>query len=214
MFTSLADSTDTAVAWMSGITGLVFLLIGLFLLVLVIAAVISALAHGDTTGGGKLLWIIFILWFPLFGAVAWFVVGKKGHLNRFLGIDKGRARHTLPSSVGQHSNVANGRNGGPGGAQAHPGDDRPGTDEDRLGEDDERPGAGGDRLSMRESLAVANEGRPGAREARPGADEDRIGMREVRPVAGDERFGMRVSRPRMGYGGPAIGHSQPEMGHA
>ncbi|GAA1453083.1 hypothetical protein GCM10009602_58190 [Nocardiopsis tropica] len=200
MFTSLADSTDTAVAWMGGITGLVFLLIGLFLLVLVIAAVISALVDGDTTGGGKLLWIIFIVWFPLFGAVAWFVVGKKGHLNRFLGIDKGRARHTVPSSVGQHSNVANGRNGGSGGAQAHPGEDRPGTDEDRPVTPEERHGA--------------DEDRSGAREARPGTDEDRLRMREVRPVAGDERLGMRVSRPRMGYGGPAIGHSQPEMGHA
>jgi len=111
MITSLADSSQTAIAWMSGITGLLFLLIGLALLVLVIAAVISALVDGDTTGGGKLLWIIFIIWFPLFGAVAWFVVGKKGHLNRFLGIDKGKARHTVPSSVGQHSNVAGDRGG-------------------------------------------------------------------------------------------------------
>ncbi|WP_017588010.1 PLD nuclease N-terminal domain-containing protein [Nocardiopsis ganjiahuensis] len=102
----LADNTSRTVAWMSGITGVLVLLALLALLVLVVAAVISALADGDTSGGGKLLWVIFIIWFPLFGAIAWFVVGKKGHLNRFLGIDKGRARHTVPSSVGQHSNVA------------------------------------------------------------------------------------------------------------
>jgi hypothetical protein len=214
MFTSLADSTDTAVAWMSGITGLVFLLIGLFLLVLVIAAVISALADGDTTGGGKLLWIIFILWFPLFGAVAWFVVGKKGHLNRFLGIDRGRARHTVPSSVGQHSNVANGRNGGTGGAEARPGEDRPGADEERPVTPEERHGAGEDRPGASEARPGADEDRLRMREVRPVAGDERFGMREVRPVAGDERLGMRVSRPRMGYGGPAIGHSQPEMGHA
>ncbi|MEU3020911.1 MULTISPECIES: PLD nuclease N-terminal domain-containing protein [unclassified Nocardiopsis] len=94
-----------AVAWMSGITGVLIGLVFLAIAVLVIVAIVSTLINSDTSGGGKLLWIIFILWFPLFGAVAWFVVGKKGHLNRFLGIDKGRARHTVPGSVGQHSNI-------------------------------------------------------------------------------------------------------------
>ncbi|MFE1166140.1 PLD nuclease N-terminal domain-containing protein [Nocardiopsis sp. NPDC058789] len=102
---SQMDSGERTFAWLSGITGVLFLLLFLAIAVLVIAAVISTLANGDTTGGGKLLWVIFILWFPLFGAVAWFVVGRKGHLNRFLGIDKGRARHTVPGSVGQHSNI-------------------------------------------------------------------------------------------------------------
>lgn len=102
----LADNTTRAVAWMSGITGVIVLLAFLAVLVLVVAAVISTLIDSDTSGGGKLLWVVFIVWFPLFGAIAWFVVGKKGHLNRFLGIDKGRARHTVPSSVGQHSDVA------------------------------------------------------------------------------------------------------------
>ncbi|MBR8741119.1 PLD nuclease N-terminal domain-containing protein [Nocardiopsis sp. MG754419] len=101
----LADNNDRAVAWLGGITGVLIGLVFLAIVLLVIAAVISALFDGDTSGGGKLLWVIFILWFPLFGAIAWFVVGRKGHLNRFLGIDKGRARHTIPSSVGQHSSV-------------------------------------------------------------------------------------------------------------
>lgn len=102
---SQMDSGERTFAWMSGITGVLFLLVFLAVAVLVITAVISTLANGDTTGGGKLLWILFILWIPLFGAVAWFVVGKKGHLNRFLGIDKGKARHTVPGSIGQHSNI-------------------------------------------------------------------------------------------------------------
>ncbi|WP_116247477.1 PLD nuclease N-terminal domain-containing protein [Nocardiopsis sp. FIRDI 009] len=105
MFTYLADTTDTAYTWATGIIGVIVLIIGLVLVVLLIAAVISTLIHRDTTAGGKLLWIIFELWFPLLGSVAWFVVGRKGHLNRFLGISKDRARHSAPS-VGQHSNIA------------------------------------------------------------------------------------------------------------
>ncbi|WP_017579398.1 PLD nuclease N-terminal domain-containing protein [Nocardiopsis valliformis] len=105
------DDVSPALAWLTGITGIIIGLIFLAVIVLVIAAVISALIDGDTSGGGKLLWVIFILWAPLFGAVAWFVVGKKGHFNRLLGIDKGRARHTVPTSVGQHSNVASDQTG-------------------------------------------------------------------------------------------------------
>lgn len=101
----LADTNGRTLAWMGGITGVLIGLVFLAVVVMVVAAVVSALANGDTSIGGKLLWVIFILWFPLFGAIAWFVVGKKGHLNRFLGIDRGRARHTIPVSVGQHSDV-------------------------------------------------------------------------------------------------------------
>ena len=104
--TELADGTDRTIAWLSGITGVLFLIAFLAVLVLVIVAVVSALIDGDTSGGGKLLWVLVILWAPILGAVAWFVVGKKGHLNRLLGIDKGRARHTVPASVGQHSDAA------------------------------------------------------------------------------------------------------------
>ncbi|MFD6950893.1 hypothetical protein A6A08_19320 [Nocardiopsis sp. TSRI0078] len=111
MITSLADRAETAVAWVGGITGLVLLLAAVSLVVLVLAAVVSALTDRDTSGGGKLLWIALVLWFPVLGAIAWFVVGRKGHLNRFLGIDKGRARHTVPVSVGQHSDVLSQRNG-------------------------------------------------------------------------------------------------------
>lgn len=111
MITSLANRAEPAVTWMGGTVGTALVLVAAFLVLLVLSAVISALVDRDTSAGGKLLWILFVLWFPLFGAVAWFVVGKKGHLNRFLGIDKGKARHTIPVSVGQHSNVAAQRNG-------------------------------------------------------------------------------------------------------
>lgn len=111
MITSLADTARTAATWMSGITAMVLLFVALALLALTLAAVVSVLANRDTTGGGKLLWVIFVLWFPLFGAIGWFVVGRRGHLNRFLGIDKGRARHTIPVSVGQHSDTIAQRNG-------------------------------------------------------------------------------------------------------
>lgn len=111
MITILADRAETAVSWLGGATGVVLLFIALALVALVLAAILSALADRNTSGGGKLLWILLVLWFPLIGAIAWFVVGKKGHLNRFLGIDKGKARHTVPASIGQHSDVVSQRNG-------------------------------------------------------------------------------------------------------
>ncbi|MFD6100387.1 PLD nuclease N-terminal domain-containing protein [Nocardiopsis flavescens] len=105
-----SDPAGTAFGWLAGITGIVVIAVALALAVLLVAAVISALVNDNTTAGGKLLWILFILWFPLFGAIAWFVVGKKGYLNRILGIDKGKVRHTSPPSVGQHSDI---RDSGP-----------------------------------------------------------------------------------------------------
>ncbi|WP_150237073.1 PLD nuclease N-terminal domain-containing protein [Nocardiopsis quinghaiensis] len=112
MITSLADRAETAVVWMGGTTELVLLLTAVALVVLVLAAVLSALADRDTSGGGKLLWVALVLWFPVLGAIAWFVVGRRGHLNRFLGIDRGRARHTVPVSVGQHSDALPQRSNG------------------------------------------------------------------------------------------------------
>ncbi|KOX08815.1 PLD nuclease N-terminal domain-containing protein [Nocardiopsis sp. NRRL B-16309] len=102
----LANTVDDSAVWLSGIAGVIFLAIGLAVLILLIWAIVSTLADSDLTAGGKLLWVVFELWTPLLGAIAWLVVGRKGHLNRLLGIDKGRARHTVPTSVGQHSNVA------------------------------------------------------------------------------------------------------------
>lgn len=104
MITQLADATSAPeFGWVAVLFGVIMGLLALAVLILVIAAIISALINPDTTAGGKLLWVILILWFPIVGAVAWFVVGRKRHLNRLLGIDKGRARHGGPPSVGNHS---------------------------------------------------------------------------------------------------------------
>ncbi|MFI6576872.1 PLD nuclease N-terminal domain-containing protein [Nocardiopsis sp. NPDC050513] len=111
MFTHLADTTDPEVALTAGIAGVIVLVLALALLVLLVAAVVSTLLDSDTTGGGKLLWIIFEIGYPLLGPVAWFVVGRKGHLNRILGIAKNRSRHSAPPSVGQHSDVPDNQNG-------------------------------------------------------------------------------------------------------
>ncbi|GHD35972.1 PLDc N-terminal domain-containing protein [Nocardiopsis kunsanensis] len=104
MITQLADATSAPeFGWVAVLFGVVMGLLALAVLVLVIAAIISTLINPDTTAGGKLLWVVLILWLPIVGAVAWFVVGRKRHLNRLLGIDKGRARHGGPPSVGNHS---------------------------------------------------------------------------------------------------------------
>ncbi|WP_017609370.1 PLD nuclease N-terminal domain-containing protein [Nocardiopsis xinjiangensis] len=104
MITQLAEAAgEHELGWAAVLFGVVMGLLGLAVLILVIAAIISTLINPDTTAGGKLLWVILILWFPIVGAVAWFVVGRKRHLNRLLGIDKGKARHGGPPSVGNHS---------------------------------------------------------------------------------------------------------------
>ncbi|WP_051415540.1 PLD nuclease N-terminal domain-containing protein [Nocardiopsis sp. CNT312] len=100
-----ADATGATDAWFAGTGGVVALAIGLAVLALSIAAILSTLVDRRTTAGGKFLWIVFEVWFPVFGAVAWFAVGRKGHLNRFLGIAKGSGRHSAPASVGQHSDA-------------------------------------------------------------------------------------------------------------
>lgn len=86
-----AQGVDEGLAFFSGLFAVLAGLVLLALIVLVIWALVSIIANRDVTGGGKLLWVIGVLWVPLFGAVAWFVVGRKGHLNRLLGIDKGRS---------------------------------------------------------------------------------------------------------------------------
>ncbi|WP_236538689.1 PLD nuclease N-terminal domain-containing protein [Spiractinospora alimapuensis] len=88
---------NEGLAFFSGLFAVLAGIALLALIVLVIWALVSILAHKDLTGGGKLLWVIGVLWVPLFGAVAWFVVGRKGNINRLLGIDKGRGEGTAPS---------------------------------------------------------------------------------------------------------------------
>lgn len=123
MVTQLAEMTgSTEFAWVGVLFGVIMAVVALAVLVLVIAAIISALINPDTTGGGKLLWVLVILWYPIIGAVAWFVLGRKRHLNRLVGIDKG-PRHSGPPSNGQHSDVPSppGGPGAPGAPGSGPG---------------------------------------------------------------------------------------------
>lgn len=91
-----SDATRETLGFLSGFIAVLGILIAVVAAVLVIAALISIILDSDVTAGGKLLWFLGVLWLPLLGAVAWFVVGRRGHLNRFLGIDKGRGRHEGP----------------------------------------------------------------------------------------------------------------------
>lgn len=70
--------------------------LALAVLVLVIAAVISIILYTDLTGGGKLLWVLLVLYLPILGSVAWFVVGRKGRVNELLGISGGKAHYPVP----------------------------------------------------------------------------------------------------------------------
>lgn len=94
-------------AILSGTIAVIAGILAIAVAVIMVAALISTVIHGDLTAGGKLLWVLGILWLPLLGAVAWFVVGRKDHLNRLLGIDKGRGHHEVHS--------AGGHSAGPGG---------------------------------------------------------------------------------------------------
>ncbi|PSK99694.1 phospholipase D-like protein [Murinocardiopsis flavida] len=70
------------------VIGGIMVILAILAVILFIAALISILMNHQVTGGGKFLWILGVLYMPVFGAVAWFVVGKKGTVNRILGIDK------------------------------------------------------------------------------------------------------------------------------
>lgn len=94
---SPAQGVDEGLAFFSGLFAVLAGIALLALIVLVVWALVSILSSRDLTGGGKLLWAIGVLWVPLFGAVAWFVVGRKGNINRLLGIDKGQGEGTAPS---------------------------------------------------------------------------------------------------------------------
>jgi len=49
---------------------------GLILLALVIWAIVSTVQSGASTGG-KVIWIVAILIFPLFGFLAWLLFGPR-----------------------------------------------------------------------------------------------------------------------------------------
>ncbi|ROR73396.1 PLDc N-terminal domain-containing protein [Bogoriella caseilytica] len=53
--------------------------IGLSLIVLFFAAVVSIMNSRSYTAGLKALWILGVLAFPLLGPLVWFFVGKNSH---------------------------------------------------------------------------------------------------------------------------------------
>ncbi|MBR2512442.1 MAG: PLDc N-terminal domain-containing protein [Halomonas sp.] len=52
-------------------------LLGLIWLIIVIWAVVKV-AKSSAGGVSKLLWILVLLFFPLVGLIAWFLLGPKG----------------------------------------------------------------------------------------------------------------------------------------
>ncbi|MDS1271428.1 PLDc N-terminal domain-containing protein [Lipingzhangella sp. LS1_29] len=86
------DEARDLMAGLAVVIGILGILLALAVVVLIIAALISILMYRGLTGGGKLLWILVVLYFPVLGSVAWFVVGKKGYLNQALGIEPGPAQ--------------------------------------------------------------------------------------------------------------------------
>jgi Phospholipase_D-nuclease N-terminal len=51
--------------------------VGLALLALFVAALLSVLRSTRLTGTGRIVWIIAVLVFPLLGPLAWFLVGRR-----------------------------------------------------------------------------------------------------------------------------------------
>jgi hypothetical protein len=42
---------------------------------------VTRLLAGGVTGGGKLLWVLLVLYLPILGSVAWFVAMRPGSLH-------------------------------------------------------------------------------------------------------------------------------------
>ena len=74
---SANDDRGTAVAL---ITLLGWLILGLAQVILFIAALVSILSSKRYTGGGKFLWVVVVFLAPFFGAVGWFVVGRRAQI--------------------------------------------------------------------------------------------------------------------------------------
>ena len=72
--TVLADGSNNAII----AVGVVVL--GLALLVLWIATIISILRNDRFTGGGKFLWFVVIIAFPFLGCLGWFLFGRNAKI--------------------------------------------------------------------------------------------------------------------------------------
>ncbi|MEV0678058.1 PLDc N-terminal domain-containing protein [Actinosynnema sp. NPDC050436] len=68
-----ADSTSVTIA--------VFLVLTALLQVaLWVAAFVSVMRQDRLTGGGKFLWLVVIVGFPLLGSLGWFIFGRSAQL--------------------------------------------------------------------------------------------------------------------------------------
>ncbi|MDN5581650.1 MAG: PLD nuclease N-terminal domain-containing protein [Corynebacterium sp.] len=56
--------------------------IALALLAFIIAALVSVVTSDVLAGGGKAVWFLLILAFPLLGAALWFLWGRKGQFTQ------------------------------------------------------------------------------------------------------------------------------------
>jgi len=59
---------------------IVWLVLGVIQIVLFIAALVSIVASRRYTGGGKVLWVLLVLFMPLLGALGWFLLGRNAQI--------------------------------------------------------------------------------------------------------------------------------------
>jgi hypothetical protein len=57
-----------------------WIILGIAQLILFIAALVSILSSKRYTGGGKFLWVVVIFFAPLFGAIGWFIAGRRAQI--------------------------------------------------------------------------------------------------------------------------------------
>jgi hypothetical protein len=57
-----------------------WIILGIAQAILFIAALVSILASKRYTGGGKFLWVVVVFFAPLFGALGWFIAGRRAQI--------------------------------------------------------------------------------------------------------------------------------------
>ncbi|MCJ7858181.1 PLDc N-terminal domain-containing protein [Corynebacterium kalidii] len=67
--------------WAIGLVA-VIAVIGLAILAFVIAALVSVVTSSVLAVGGKAVWVLLILAFPILGAAAWFLWGRTGEFTK------------------------------------------------------------------------------------------------------------------------------------
>ncbi|MEY8567171.1 PLDc N-terminal domain-containing protein [Corynebacterium sp.] len=56
--------------------------IGLAIVAFVITALVSVVSSGVLAAGGKAVWVLLILAFPILGAALWFIWGRNGEFTK------------------------------------------------------------------------------------------------------------------------------------